>query len=104
MKPNELKAWLEGFKEGMKGAPTKAQWDKINKKIDELDDEVTYRYYRDWYWTHPWDTFVSGEFQTLTTSTPEITWTTGDATTANSISGVDFYQQGLNAATSEHKQ
>ncbi len=41
MQVNEFKAWLEGFKAGINepicNNITKAQWDKINKKIDELE-------------------------------------------------------------------
>ena len=105
MQVNEFKAWLEGFGEGMEGPPSEVQWKKINKKIDELDDEVTYRYYRDWYWTHPWSLPVGGDFQTLTTSTPEITWTSGTTNTyihTKGLGGSDFYTMGLSDATSEH--
>ena len=38
MTPNEYKAWLDGFSEGIKGSPTKEQWEKIKNKTMELHD------------------------------------------------------------------
>ena len=37
---NEFKAWLEGFEEGMKGAPTKAQWTKVKERLGQVCDAV----------------------------------------------------------------
>lgn len=36
---NEFKAWLEGFSEGVQGAPTISQWNKIKARIDSLDSQ-----------------------------------------------------------------
>ena len=43
----EFKAWFEGFTENLDGAPTKAQWKKIEKKVEGLVEEPT-----------PWPIFV----------------------------------------------
>jgi hypothetical protein len=38
MTSSELKAWLEGFCEGIGKAPTVDQWAKIQKKISQNDE------------------------------------------------------------------
>jgi hypothetical protein len=32
----EFKAWMDGFSEGVKGSPTKDQWEKIQDKLKEV--------------------------------------------------------------------
>lgn len=59
----EFKAWFEGFTENMSGIPNKKQWDRIKKRVEEIDDEpITeriftdryYRPYKDWWeWDRP---------------------------------------------------
>ena len=90
MKVNELKAWLEGFKEGMKGAPTKAQWDKINKKIDEIETSTG------------WHTAVE---RPVTSDVAAIKWTTRTEfpyVQTNAIGVEDFYKWGPLDTTSGH--
>lgn len=38
---NEFKAWYSGFCEGIPGAPTAAQWNKIRQRIAQLDGNDT---------------------------------------------------------------
>lgn len=38
---NEFKAWLDGYCDGMCGAPNDTQWSKIKKRLAEVDGEVT---------------------------------------------------------------
>lgn len=35
---SEFKAWFEGFTEQMDGPPNKKQWQRICKRMDEIDD------------------------------------------------------------------
>ncbi len=118
MQVNEFKAWLEGFGEGMEGPPSEVQWKKINKKINELDDEITYRYYRDQYWEHPWGD--QGPWHTekywthpwalpttwtgTTSGTPlgNTLYTTNTVTAGTVKTGSNFYDQGRADATSGH--
>jgi hypothetical protein len=37
---NEFKAWLDGFNAAINGAPTKVQWETIQKKFSEVQAEV----------------------------------------------------------------
>jgi hypothetical protein len=37
---NEFKAWLDGFNAAINGAPTKVQWETIQKKFSEVRAEV----------------------------------------------------------------
>lgn len=51
----EFKAWLEGFSEGFNGkAPTKAQWQRIQKRLDEVQEEITPITVRPWIEVRPW--------------------------------------------------
>jgi len=56
----EFKAWFEGYTEGITGAPTEAQFDRIKKKVAAIDGAVTtYPVYVDWYRRYRdalWDT------------------------------------------------
>lgn len=62
MKVEEFKAWFEGYTEDMNGTPSIMQWEKIKKKVSEIDGtsvNTVYvnRWYRDYYpyWsTHPY--------------------------------------------------
>jgi len=57
MTPIEFKAWFDGYTEEMKGAPTKAQWEKIKARVSEIDGKpVTERVYLDryWHWNYPY--------------------------------------------------
>lgn len=46
----EFKAWFEGYTEGLEGAPTKAQFDRIKEKVKEITGApITERVYIDWY-------------------------------------------------------
>lgn len=54
---SEFKAWFEGFSEGINGAPTEAQFDKIKAKVAEINGvaltrEVVVERYRD-IWSQP---------------------------------------------------
>lgn len=61
---SEFKAWFEGYTEGLEGAPTKAQFERIKEKVKEIQGTVPtsypifvdrwaqpYRRYWDTYWT-----------------------------------------------------
>lgn len=37
MTNNEFKAWFEGFCEGVHGAPSRYQWDKVIEKVAKID-------------------------------------------------------------------
>jgi hypothetical protein len=58
----EFKAWFEGYTEGLEGAPTKAQFDRIKEKVKEIDGRaVTETVFIDRYvaphrpyWDHYW--------------------------------------------------
>jgi hypothetical protein len=53
----EFKAWFDGFTEEMDEAPTKKQWERIKKRVKEIDGSpVTERVFVDRYWAaqrHP---------------------------------------------------
>ena len=58
---SEFKAWFEGYTEGLEGAPTKAQFDRIKEKVKEISGTpVTYPIYVD-RWVQPyrpyWDRY-----------------------------------------------
>lgn len=47
----EFKAWFEGFTEDMDAAPNKKQWERIKKRVKEIDGAVTtYPVFVDRYW------------------------------------------------------
>ena len=45
---SEFKAWFEGFTENMDRLPTKKQWARITKRVDEITEVAT-----------PWPIFVN---------------------------------------------
>lgn len=50
MQLSEFKAWFEGYTEGLEGAPTKAQFDRIKAKVSEITGTpITYPVYIDRY-------------------------------------------------------
>lgn len=58
MTPQEFKAWFEGFSEGITDKPTIKQWQRICKRVKEVDGTpISYPVYVDrWvkpYW-RPW--------------------------------------------------
>jgi len=61
MKVEEFKAWFDGYTEDLVGTPTITQWEKIKKKVSEIDGtsvNTVYidRWYRDYY-GYPWRTY-----------------------------------------------
>lgn len=51
----EFKAWFEGFTEEMDEAPTKKQWERIKKRVKEVDGApVTERVFIDRYVERRW--------------------------------------------------
>jgi len=60
MTPAEFKAWFDGFTEGMDGPPSAKQWEKITKKVKQIDNTsvLTPVYVDRWwpvvqpYWQH----------------------------------------------------
>lgn len=50
----EFKAWFEGYTEGLEGAPTKAQFNRIKEKVKEINSTpitqtvYLHDYYRPW--------------------------------------------------------
>ena len=36
MTSSEFKAWFEGFSEGIRGVPTKKQWERIAQRVGEI--------------------------------------------------------------------
>lgn len=65
---SEFKAWFEGYTEGITGAPTKAQFDRIKKKVAAIDGTVTtYPIYVDLYhdyWRRAWPNYPNISFAT----------------------------------------
>jgi len=65
---SEFKAWFEGYTEGLEGAPTKAQFDRIKEKVKEISGQpITERIfvdrYRDRYfpmWQQSYVTYSAG--------------------------------------------
>lgn len=63
---SEFKAWFEGFSEGIDGAPTERQFEKIKAKVAEINGvaltrEVVIERYRDWYKPYqPYPTHIWG--------------------------------------------
>lgn len=53
MTPSEFKSWFEGFTEGLEGQPSKKQWERICKRVAEIDGRpvapVYVERWRDWY-------------------------------------------------------
>jgi hypothetical protein len=50
MTPQEFKAWFDGFSEGIDGLPSEKQWEKIKRRVKDIDNKpVTYTVYRDIY-------------------------------------------------------
>lgn len=41
MQLSEFKAWFEGYTEGLEGAPTKAQFERIKEKVKEKVKEIS---------------------------------------------------------------
>jgi hypothetical protein len=66
MKLNEFKAWFEGYTEGMDGAPSKKQWERIKEQVAAIDGiPITERVYIDRYWPRtiwnsPYNTYGAG--------------------------------------------
>jgi hypothetical protein len=57
----EFKAWFEGFTEDMSAAPSKKQWERIKKRVKEIDGSaVTYPVFVDRYWPHVYPGPVAG--------------------------------------------
>lgn len=47
----EFKAWFEGFTEYMDASPNKKQWERIKRRVKEIDGAVTtYQVFVDRYW------------------------------------------------------
>jgi hypothetical protein len=47
----EFKAWFDGFTEEMDAAPNKKQWERIKKRVKEIDGAaVSYPVFVDRYW------------------------------------------------------
>ena len=60
MTPSEFKSWFEGFTEGLDGQPSKKQWERICKRVSEIDGTpvapVYVERYRDWW--RPYGAYV----------------------------------------------
>lgn len=57
---SEFKAWFEGYTEGLEGAPTKAQFERIKEKVKEISGTpITYPIYIDRY-VQPWRPYWGG--------------------------------------------
>lgn len=54
MTPSEFKAWFEGFTECLDGTPSKKQWDRICKRVSEINGTpsapIYIERYRDRWW------------------------------------------------------
>lgn len=73
MKVEEFKAWFEGYTEDMIGTPSITQWEKIKKKVSEIDGtsvNTVYidRWYRDYYPKYSWISYPLVSYGS--TSTP----------------------------------
>ncbi len=40
MTPSEFKAWFEGFCEGIDGAPSKEQFERIKERVEKIADSA----------------------------------------------------------------
>lgn len=51
---SEFKAWFEGFTEGIEGAPTKKQFERIKEKVAKIDGAPITQpvYVRDYWYPH----------------------------------------------------
>ena len=84
MTVNEFRAWLEGFEEGIKGSPTKAQWEKIKLRLEDVNasdghDYCHGGYYRTWWPDWTW-------------TSPRFTWANTDGTTSGNTMTVSNKQ------------
>lgn len=71
---SEFKAWFEGYTEGLEGAPTKAQFDRIKAKVGEITGApVTYPIYVD-RWVQPYRPYWDRYWATLGGTTGGATW------------------------------
>jgi len=74
----EFKAWFEGFTEGMEGAPSANQWDRIKERVAQIDGTAITRevVYRDHYWptiiNRPLEPYIS--WYGAGTGTAPATW------------------------------
>ncbi len=64
----EFKAWLDGFTESMKGAPSEKQWKRIQEKLKEVQPTAIYQSPT---WVNPW-------WVTPSTTTVQPFWTCGE--------------------------
>lgn len=80
---NEFKAWFEGYTEGLEGAPTKAQFDRIKEKVKEIHGEVptSYPVFIDRYWHRRWNDYWTTTGGTL--SSPSVTVFASNASLAD---------------------
>jgi len=74
MNLQEFKAWFQGYTENINGQPSKKQWDRICKRVEEITDYPTtypvfirqYPYYQPTWYTTGYSHTTTGA--TLTTS------------------------------------
>lgn len=59
MTPSEFKAWFEGFTEGLDGTPSKKQWDRICKRVSEINGTPSAPIYIERYRDRWWPTYYA---------------------------------------------
>lgn len=83
----EFKAWFDGFTEGFDGkAPTAKQWDRIKKRVKEIDGSMTtQQIFVDRYWP-PYRHWSYPSFTTLCAATGGVGTSNTVASSANLVS------------------
>lgn len=72
---SEFKAWFEGFTEGIDGAPSAKQFEKIKAEVNEISGTpITYPIYID-RWVNPYRPYWDRYRATLGGTTGGATWT-----------------------------
>ena len=95
---SEFEAWLEGFKEAMAGkAPTKTQWDKIQKKLALVTDTKPYPYHP--YHPYPYHWYVATIPYSTTTIDSVPDWKNQIGTWSDTITTVSNEQLTLTSHT-----
>ena len=63
MNLQEFKAWFEGFTEGLECRPNEKQWEKIKKRVEEIDGkEITERVYINTYYPPYYHNWIAPTF------------------------------------------
>ena len=98
---SEFKAWFEGYTEGLEGAPTKAQFDRIKEKVKEISGTPTsypifVDRYRQWVqpnqWGSPYVSYSVGAVGQATGNAVLMNQTTNGLQSAKAVCSTDAHQ------------